>query len=177
MKHSLFLSIVFLTLFMACAEKQKPNDNSVLLRERILRLEQSLNADTEMVQRDSAQALLIAYQDFYNRNMQDTATAAIVLKAARLAEGLGKYNKAIELLVTYHDMYKTAPLRDMALYRVGFIYDEHLNENKNAEFYYGKVIELYPGSPWARDASAAIGLLNMSDEDIIKMLEQRNTPQ
>lgn len=168
------IGMLAIFIVAGCAEKTTPNDPSVLLRERITRLERMLGEDKDMVLRDSAQALLIAYQDYYNRNMQDTATASLVLKGARLAEGLGKYNKAIELLVTYHDMYKLAPLRDMALYRVGYIYDEHLQEKKNAEFYYGKVIELYPASSWAGDAQAALGMLNMSDEEIIKMLEQKN---
>lgn len=176
MKTSYYISFLLgVLLLVACGENVSPEEKERRSMEtRISQLEKFIDADAEMVHRDSAQSLLIAYQDYYNKFRNDTLAPGYLLRAARIAEGTARYSKAIELLINYHDGYRTAADRDFVLYRVGFINDEHLGNKDAAEYYYNKVIELYPDSKWADEAKNALVILRLTPEELIRFLEQKN---
>ncbi len=160
----------------ACSGKTKDpktawNDQQ---KERIAKLEELLEKDVAGKHADSVNVLLTAYQDYYNKNLQDSLSGVYLMQAARLAEGTGKYKKAIELLFNYHENFKAAPNRDFAVYRIAFIYDEHLKDKTQAAHYYNQVISLHPDSPWAKEAQNALNILYMSDEELLHFLKSRN---
>lgn len=118
--------------------------------------------------------LLKAYQEYYNRHSTDTVAGNYLFEAANIAQKLDKHQKAIELFTNFHDGFPKSSRCDKAAYNIAYIYDEKLNDKKNAELYYNKVIELYPNSMWAGEARAALKILNMSDEELIRYLEEKN---
>lgn len=177
MKNFLFPFFAILVVILnACsgAPKDPKVEWNEKQKERITKLEDLLEKDVTGKYVDSVSVLLSAYQEYYNKNMQDSLSGVYLLQAARLAEGTGKYKKAIELLFNYHENFKTAPNRDFVVYRIAFIYDEHLKDKTQAEHYYNQVISLHPDSPWAKEAQNALNILYMSDEELLQFLKSRN---
>jgi tetratricopeptide (TPR) repeat protein len=163
-----------LLLLNACSGVKKEGPKA-LLQAEIERLEKLLQADVEMVHADSALQLMRDYQEFYTHNPNDSLSPRYIFDAAKIAEGIGKYDKAVELLTIYHDAFKAAPGKDFAVYRIAFIYDEHMKDKPKAEAWYNKVIELYPQSKWAEESKNALAILYMSDEELINYLNQKNS--
>jgi TolA-binding protein len=97
-----------------------------------------------------------------------------LLDAARVADAMGKYDKAIELLGNYHDAVEDKSKKAESAYLVAFIYDAHLKNEKKAIDYYNKVIDLYPDSPWAQQAKSALHLVGKSDEELLEFLKEKN---
>jgi TolA-binding protein len=118
--------------------------------------------------------LLRAYQTYYNQHPQDSLGKSFLLDAARVADAMGKYDKAIELLGNYHDAVEDKSKKAESAYLVAFIYDAHLKNEKKAIDYYNKVIDLYPDSPWAQQAKSALHLVGKSDEELLEFLKEKN---
>jgi len=118
--------------------------------------------------------LLKAYQDYYNKHSKDSLGLAYLFEAGRVADAMGKYEKAVDLLINYHDAVANIDKRAEAAYLVAFIYDAHLHDTNKAIQYYNKVIDLYPNSTWAEQAKAALHLVGKSDEELLKFLQEKN---
>ena len=118
--------------------------------------------------------LLRAYQDYYNKHPQDTSALNYLFEAGRVADALGKYDKAVELLANFHDGSPNAQRRAEAAYLVAFIYDAHMHMSSKAIKQYNKVIELYPQSPWAQQARQALPLVGKSDEELLQYIREKN---
>lgn len=136
-------------------------------------MEQRAAKDTVM-DRTTGLRLLRAYQDYYNRNPQDSLALSFLFEAGKVADALGKYEKAIELFANYHDGTQEVTRKAEAAYLVAFIYDAHLQQPKEATKQYNKVIELYPNSPWAAQAKQALHLVGKSDEELLRFLKEKN---
>ncbi|MCC6600119.1 MAG: tetratricopeptide repeat protein [Crocinitomicaceae bacterium] len=141
---------------------------------QIKEMEAKLNQNS--ADKSTANRLLMACIDFTNRFHDHAESDDYMMRAASLADGLGKYDKAIELLINYHEGYPQGKHREEAAYLVAFIYDAHIGDKQKAAIYYNKVIELYPLSKWAADARAMLNIVNKSDEELIRFLEEKNKP-
>lgn len=180
------LIVIFSSLIHSCSESSSGSEQSgsvnadkpkeivtdPLLIE-IHDMEKKAKSDT-VFDRNTALRLLIAYQTYYNQHGKDSLGQAYLFEAAKMADALGKYQKAIDLLVNYHDLIGDYNKKAEAAFLVGFIYDSHLKDAKKAIEYYNKVIELYPKSQWAEQAKSALHLAGMSDEDLMKFLDEKN---
>lgn len=180
------LIIAFSMLFHSCADSSSSSEqggsvNSDKPKEivtdplliEIHDMEKKAKSDT-VFDRNTALRLLIAYQTYYNQHGKDSLGQAYLFEAAKMADALGKYQKAIDLLVNYHDLIGDYNKKAEAAFLVGFIYDSHLKDAKKAIEYYNKVIELYPKSQWAEQAKSALHLAGMSDDDLMKFLDEKN---
>jgi tetratricopeptide (TPR) repeat protein len=184
----LFLFIALTFILSSCGDKSEVKSNSAqeeksnaqrdlanmdpLLIE-IHDMERKAKLDSVM-DRAVGLRLLRAYQEYYNKNMKDSLGIAYLFEAARVADAMSKYEKAIELLINYHDVINNQEKKAESAYMVAFIYDAHLKNEKKAITYYNKVIELYPSSVWAEQAKSALHLVGKSDEDLLKFLEEKN---
>ncbi|MFM7726975.1 MAG: tetratricopeptide repeat protein, partial [Flavobacteriales bacterium] len=85
------------------ASSEKPGEvvTDPLLLE-IKTMEGRTQKDT-VLDRAAGLRLLRAYQDYYNKHPQDTTALNYLFEAGRVADALGKYDKAVELLANYHD--------------------------------------------------------------------------
>jgi tetratricopeptide (TPR) repeat protein len=136
-------------------------------------MEQRARKDT-VLDRTTGLRLLRAYQDYYNRNPQDSLALSFLFEAGKVADAMGKYDKAIELFANYHDASKDISRKAEAAYLVAFIYDAHMHRAKDATKQYNKVIELYPNSTWAVQAKQALHLVGKSDEELLRFLKEKN---
>jgi tetratricopeptide (TPR) repeat protein len=160
---------------IASAEDQKRNENMItdpVLYE--IRDMEARSKKDSVIDRSVGLRLLRAYQTYYNQHPQDSLGKAFLFEAARVADAMGKYDKAIELLGNYHDGISDKNKKAEAAYLVAFIYDAHLHNEKKAIDYYNKVIQLYPESPWAEQAKSALHLVGKSDEELLKFLKEKN---
>lgn len=136
-------------------------------------MEERARKDT-VLDRTTGLRLLRAYQDYYNRNPQDSLALSFLFEAGKVADALGKYDKAIELFANFHDGTSEMAKKAEAAYLVAFIYDAHLHQAKEATKQYNKVIELYPNSPWAVQAKQSLHLVGKSDEELLQFLKEKN---
>ena len=146
------------------------NDATII---EIRDLEQKTKSDTA-VDRATQLRLLRAYQDYYNAHPQDSLGRHFLFEAARVADAMNKFDKAIELLGNYHDAEPQLERKAEAAYMVAFIYDAHLHNAEKANVYYNKVIQNYPSSLWAKEADKALHLVGKSDQEILDMIRQKN---
>lgn len=188
MNHMKIYSIIFLiVLFASCGEtttadqdnngqRQQEiatvNSNEPLIIE-IRDLEGRVKNDTTF-DRTRALRLFRAYQEYYNAHPRDTVAGNYLFEAANLAQKLDKQQKAIDLFINFHDGFPSSHRCDEAVYNIAYIYDARLGNKKKAAEYYNKVIELYPQSMWAEQARGALKLVNMSNEELLRYLKEKN---
>jgi tetratricopeptide (TPR) repeat protein len=128
----------------------------------------------DQISMEQQASLFKIYQDYYNTSGNDTTSLNYLFEAANLAQVLGKYQKSIELFINFHDGFPTSHRCDEAVFNIAYIYDSKLRDPEKAALYYNKVIEMYPNSMWAKEANAALHFVGLSDEAIIKKLEEIN---
>ena len=104
--------------------------------------------------------------------------ADILLKAAGLAKAIENPQKAIELYRKIADgmpQHKKAPT---ALFMIGFVQENDLNDLSAAKATYEGFLQKYPNDPdFADDAQNALKMLGKSPEDIIKEFEKHDSIQ
>jgi tetratricopeptide (TPR) repeat protein len=97
----------------------------------------------------------------------------IMLKAAGLAKTIQQPQKAIELyqkVVDRHPQHKKAPT---ALFMIGFVQENDLNQLDQAKATYESFLAKYPNDPdFTDDAQNALKLLGKSPEEIIREFEK-----
>lgn len=155
------------------ADEKKAEQKEVWSKE-IAELEEKMASSKDSLPRTVATDLLAHYVDYINTYHSDSASVRYTYEAANVAAGLGKFQKSIELLTNYHEGYPNAKDRDRAVYLIAFLYDSQLHDEKSAIKYYNKVIELYPNSPYAKQAQDALRWVGLSEEEILKKIEEIN---
>lgn len=98
----------------------------------------------------------------------------VLLKAAGLAKTVDNPQKAIELYAKIADglpKHKKAPT---ALFMIGFVQENDLNDLNKAKATYELFLQKYPNDPdFADDAQNALKMLGKSPDDIIKEFEKQ----
>ena len=124
---------------------------------------------------DAKAAELVRYYEMYAKGYSDDAiTPEYLFRGADISTGLGNYEKSIELYKIIEKKYKSYLKRPESLYLMGFVYADHLDKKGLAKEYYEKVIDEYPTHIFAAEAESAIKTLYMTDEEIVKMFQEKN---
>jgi tetratricopeptide (TPR) repeat protein len=168
---------IFMLLLAACST-DSPRTPEELKKARLDSIQTSIQTQEKMgkeaLSREQQTALFKSYQEYYNASGKDTVGLNYLFEAANLAQGLGKYEKAIELFINFHDGFPASHRCDEAVYNIAYIYDARLKNPEKATTYYNKVIELYPNSLWANEAKGALHFVGLSDEEMIRKLDEIN---
>jgi outer membrane protein assembly factor BamD (BamD/ComL family) len=179
--QSYILAFAFSFVLVACGNEDKRTPAEISREEQketwkkeIADLEEEMASSKDSLPRTVATDLLAHYVDYINAYHNDSLSPRYTYEAANVAAGLGKFQKSIELLSNYHEGYPNAKDRDKAVYLIGFLYDSQLHDDDKAIKYYNKVIELYPNSPYAQQAKDALQWVGLSDEEILKKIEEIN---
>ena len=80
--------------------------------------------------------------------------------------------KMVDQLVTDYPSYENTPVALFML--ASFVYDEQLHDLDKARETYQQIIDEYPDSPFAADATIAITQLGMTPEELVRMFEEQN---
>ena len=79
--------------------------------------------------------------------------------------------KMVDRLVTDYPEYENNPVALFML--ASFVYDEQMHDLDKARETYQRVIDEYPGTPFANDATIAITQLGMTPEELVRMFEEQ----
>jgi tetratricopeptide (TPR) repeat protein len=151
-------------------------DDKEMLLERIHTCEANALSGEVKIDKVKGHELLRSYLDYANAYRDDSIAAVYLFKAGDVARNLGRYKQAISILTNLHDGFPKHSKKAETAFLIGFIYDNDLNDREMAKKAYEDVIELYPTHTLARDAQARIQTLYMTDEEMIKMFQQKNAP-
>jgi tetratricopeptide (TPR) repeat protein len=104
---------------------------------------------------------------------QDPAKAGnLLLKAAALAKSIENPNRALRLYYKLTELLPQHPKAPTALFMMGFIQENDLNQLDDAKTLYEAFLKRYPNDPdYADDAQNALKMLGKSPEELIKMFE------
>lgn len=145
------------------------------IKERIAFLEQKIFQDTTgKLGIEHGTEIIGLYSQYVAKNPKDSLAPEFLFKAAEVSMGIKNYKTAISYFENVYKNYSEFDKRIECLYLQAFIFDVNLNEKGRAKAIYERVIEEYPNHKLAQDAVSAIEILTMSDEDLIKMLEEKN---
>lgn len=117
-----------------------------------------------------------AFADFAYYCPNDTLAPVFLLKAGQIAASI---NNLPQAQICFERCYKDFPNfnnRGAAMFLLAQMYDEvtQLNDEDKARELYGKIINSFPNTEWAKNANDARGLLGKTDEQIIKEFEKKN---
>lgn len=79
--------------------------------------------------------------------------------------------KMVDRLITDYPDYENNPVALFML--ASFVYDEQMHDLDKARETYQRVIDEYPGTPFANDAAIAITQLGMTPEELVRMFEEQ----
>ncbi len=117
-----------------------------------------------------AQTLLNNYED--SKNIDPW-----LFEGGKAGRTCGRFQDAVDLFAAYLDRNPQGEKAVEATFLTGFIYDEDLKKKDKAKGYYEKVVSNYPEHNLADDAQALLDQLYMTDEEIIKMLQEKAQEQ
>lgn len=168
------LGVGLLLIISACGPSEKPLTPNELVLAKIDSLEAILFTESEHPSDPNAGMLLVRqYAQFYQNNPSDSLAIDMLFKAGEVSMGIGQGNLAVKYFRTVyedHPNFKRAP---EALFLCGFC-EENVNvDTAQARFFYQKFVDDYPKHELAEDARFSIQNLGMSDEDLIKMFEEK----
>lgn len=175
MRYLIIAGILFLA---SCDAKESKKKDPVVpeqeLRQSIKELEPQVFGDDAKMNTSIARQLQTLYIGFADNNPTNDTAAEYLYRAGEILMGLKDYEASIatfDRLVANYPEFEKAP---QAAYLRAFINDEHLDRQGKAKELYEEMIDKYPRHPLANDARASIKLLGMSEEEILKMLEEKN---
>lgn len=173
MKRLTFLAWSVL-MFSACGESKKTQTETDLLVARIDSLESVLFTESEEPADPKAGMELVrAYAKYYQNNKTDSNAVDMLFKAGEVSMGIGQGNLAVKYFTTISKDHKEFSKSPEALFLSGFC-EENLNsDTAAARFYYEKFLATYPEHKLAEDAAFSIQNMSMSDEELIKLFEEK----
>ena len=103
----------------------------------------------------------------------DTLAALPLYKAAEVYQALGDFKGAALVFERIYTEFPTFSKAGEALFMLGFTYDENLRDTARAREAYEKFLMEYPENTFADDTQMLLENLGKSDEEMLRMLEER----
>lgn len=171
------LQYTFLCLFacflVACQSSQASKKEDALTK--IDSLEKVITADPDVVKNmKSANELLVQMEAYAKAYPTDTVIPDMLLKAGEIARGLGKYDKAIELLQTVWTKFEHHRLAPPALFLQSFTYDNDLQDSTMAVKYYQEFLKRYPDNQLASQVQQLMTVVGKSPDELVRSYKAQN---
>jgi outer membrane protein assembly factor BamD (BamD/ComL family) len=169
--NKLTFGLLSLTLafFISC------NDSKTKSLEKIERLEkQLLDANGNPKDEVSAYNLQVEYDEFASRFPDDPKAPDFLYKTATISINLNWGESAVKVLEKFLKMFPNDKRAPEALFFLGFVYDNQINDDNKAGTYYNEFLKKYPKNVLARDVEASIRNLGKTDEELIREFERMN---
>jgi len=130
--------------------------------------------DGTMDNSDAAMMLVRHYSKYYQQHKADSLAIDMLFKAGEVSMGIGDGTLAVKYLTTVAEEHADFHKAPDALFLAAFC-EENLNGDlQQAEFFYSEFIAKYPDHPLAVDAAFSRDNLGKSEEELIRMFEQRS---
>lgn len=98
-----------------------------------------------------------------------------LFEQAAKAQIVKDYKKAVEIYQRIIDDYPESPMLDKALFMIGFIKMEDLNEKEDALKYFNQLVKRYPDSDLVDDAEFMIEVIQ-SGRDALSTFKNKTSP-
>jgi TolA-binding protein len=187
MKKVIYLIATVLILVSCGTEEVKPDGKTeelVILSvddqfEALVELDRKLLTADLSIDTQVAKQLYDAANLFASENPSHEKAADALELAAKGAEGVGKYNDAINILHKIITAYPETEKTPMFMYRKAIILEENLGKPDNAKAAYQALIDSFPNDLLSISAQEYLDMdyLNMSDAELIEFLESKNKDQ
>lgn len=169
MRKTIMLLAVTTSLVMACCTPQRDKDLV-----NIQQYENSIDLQNNKVDSLVGNNLITMYIDFASKYPTDSLAPMYIMKAADVSANIGNTAIAIKYLDKVIAEYPSFEKRPDCYFFKGFIYETVACDNNKAKEAYTAFIEEYPNHPLVNDTKTIINNLSLSDEDIIKMIMEKN---
>lgn len=172
----ILLGLVF--LLQACTSKQEAekalqDKKRHELKAKVEGLEKEV-ANLETLDMVKGNRLVEAYEEYANTFREDSITPYYLFKGADLSIGVRRYHDAIAFYERIYKYYPAFSKRADCVFMQAFVYDEHLNQKGKASDMYDLMVEKFPDHHLSDDAAALKQNLTLSDEELIKLFEEKN---
>lgn len=171
--NKLFLLLASLWLLTACGE-QKKADPQAELTARIDSLEAVLVNDSLRLSDEAASEVIKAYLKYADTWPKDSSAVDYLFKAADVMRGMYRYQDAVQTLELVVSRYPDSDKAPAALFYAGFILHADTEQNNLALPFFQRLIDDFPDHPLTKDARNILPMLNMSEEQLLEFLQQRN---
>jgi outer membrane protein assembly factor BamD (BamD/ComL family) len=166
----LLIALFCLATLVAC------NDSKSKSLEKIEKLEkQLLDANGNPKDEVSAYNLQVEYDDFASRFPDDPQAPEFLYKTATISINLNWGESAVKVLEKFLTMFPNDKRAPEALFFLGFVYDNQINDDSKAGTYYNDFLKKYPNHVLAKDVEASIRNLGKTDEELIREFERMNS--
>lgn len=168
-----YLSIfcIITCLATACGTSDKTTE----LTQKLVKLDQEMGGTAATDKAKAAEFIqtsedLAAIVEKTNPNQY----VDVLLKAAGLAKTIGQPQKAIELYQKVAEGLPNHPKAPTALFMMGFVYENDLNNLDKAKAIYQDFLKKYPNDPdFTDDAQNSLKNLGKTPEELVKEFEQK----
>ncbi len=173
MKKLLALAL-FLPIFMACNA-----DSPAKLTQKLIDLDKAMGGANVTDKSKAVEFIKTSEQlaTLVEKTNKDQYVD-VLLKAAGLAKNISDAKKSLELYKRVADGLPQHPKAPTALFMMGFVYENDLNDLEKAKATYESFLKQYPNDPdFADDAKSALAQLGRSPEDLIKEFKAKQENQ
>ncbi|MBO7082933.1 MAG: tetratricopeptide repeat protein [Bacteroidales bacterium] len=167
MKKSILLFAVLLLFAVAC------NHNSKVTEKDVKKAEAALFNEDQTTNKEAVPNAITTFSKYAEENPEAANAPEYLFKAVEISVNTKQEaQQSIDLVNRLVSNYPKFEKNPVALFMLAtFVYDEQLHDLDKARETYQQVIDNYPDSPFANDASIAITQLGMTPEELIKMFE------
>lgn len=177
MKKKFVLAIAILSLG-ACSqptEKTPADLSKTELTTMVEALHDSLVNPTSLeLSAKHAEQLMTYCLTYAEKFPEDTISAEMLYKASRSARGMQQFDQSVAIydkIITNYPNYSKLP---ECYFFKAFVFDNDIKDKPKAEVAYKEVIAKFPEHRFAADAKLLIEHLYLSDEELIKLFEEKN---
>jgi outer membrane protein assembly factor BamD (BamD/ComL family) len=122
----------------------------------------------------SAYNLQVEYDDFAMKFAEEPEAPEYLFKAANISINLGWGESAVKILNKFLEKFPEHTRAPEAMFFLGFVYDNQINDDAKAGDYYQQFLKKYPSHTFAKDAEASIKNLGKTDEELMREFEKMN---
>lgn len=166
---SLLQAAFFSLLLFSCKPESERSADQIKENEKHL-----INDSTRTLNRDLAEKQLKEYASFTEKFPEDNRSEEFLYKAAELANSMGKTAVALDYYHSFCEKFPQSKKAPYALFLQAFIYENQLKNLDRARELYTSFLSSYPDHELAKDARFSLDNLGKSEEELIKMFEEKN---
>ncbi len=171
MKRNVMLPLLAMAVLMMCANCTSQRDKAL---GEILSYEGTIDFATTKVDMPTGETLVKMYVGFATDYPTDSLAPMYLMKAADVAMNINRGDIAIKYLDRVIKDYSDYEKLPDCYFMRGYVYETVLADTDKAKQAYELFLFQYPNHPLAADIRIIIQNLSLSDEEIIKMIMEKN---
>jgi Tetratricopeptide repeat len=141
---------------------------------KIATLEKQLFDSSSSFNQEKTAELMQSYLKYTSVFISDPKVPEYLFKAAGIARTVKLPTRSIELYTQIIKDYPEYEKKPEAMFLIAFVYDNDLNNKEMAKSGYKNFMSKFPDNQLSVDAKERLKTIDMTDEELIKMFEEKN---